>query len=122
MLRFIIDEDMPRSVGRALGERGFEAIDVRDAGLRGQDDGAIFHFAQEHQAVLITGDMGFGNIRHFPPGTHLGIVVVRYPNEVPARTVVHDLMAALSGISEDEVRGNITIVEPGRIRIRKRQA
>jgi len=34
-LRFITDEDVPRSTARVLRDAGFDAVDVRDVGLRG---------------------------------------------------------------------------------------
>jgi hypothetical protein len=33
-LRFITDEDVPRSTARVLRDAGFDAVDVRDVGLR----------------------------------------------------------------------------------------
>jgi predicted nuclease of predicted toxin-antitoxin system len=65
MIKFVIDEDMPRSTARALAERGFECLDIRDYGLRGKSDKEIFEFAQREKAILLTGDMGFGNILFF---------------------------------------------------------
>ena len=38
MARFVTDEDMPRSTGRALVEKGYEMKDVRDHGCRGLGD------------------------------------------------------------------------------------
>jgi hypothetical protein len=35
-LRFITDEDVPRSPARVLRNAGFDAVDVRDVGLRGK--------------------------------------------------------------------------------------
>lgn len=52
MIRFIIDEDMPRSTARVLVERGVECLDIRDCGLRGKSDKEIFEFAQKEKAVL----------------------------------------------------------------------
>ncbi len=40
-MKFVIDEDLPRSTARILREKGFEVYDIRDHGLRGQEDGAI---------------------------------------------------------------------------------
>jgi predicted nuclease of predicted toxin-antitoxin system len=37
-LRFITDEDIPRSTARVLRDAGFDAVDVRDVGLRGKSD------------------------------------------------------------------------------------
>lgn len=62
MLRFVVDEDMPRSTSRILRDRGFEVLDVRDCGLRGAKDVDIFKFAQREDAVILTGDVGFGNL------------------------------------------------------------
>ncbi|WP_334111040.1 DUF5615 family PIN-like protein [Thermodesulfitimonas autotrophica] len=37
-LRFLVDEDLPRSTAKALSAAGDEALDVRDVGLRGAKD------------------------------------------------------------------------------------
>jgi hypothetical protein len=34
-MTFLVDEDLPRSVGAVLREFGHEVVDVRDIGLRG---------------------------------------------------------------------------------------
>jgi len=41
MLKFVIDEDLPRSTAKLLKANGFEALDVRDYGLRGKDDALV---------------------------------------------------------------------------------
>jgi hypothetical protein len=35
-LRFLTDEDVPRSTAKILRESGYDAVDVRDVGLRGK--------------------------------------------------------------------------------------
>ena len=47
MLRFLVDEDLPRSLARALRGAGHVAADVRDEGLRGEPDRRIFDVAQK---------------------------------------------------------------------------
>ncbi|HLF89938.1 MAG TPA: DUF5615 family PIN-like protein [Anaerolineales bacterium] len=37
-LRFLTDEDVPRSTARVLRNAGFDAVDVRDVGLRGKNE------------------------------------------------------------------------------------
>lgn len=41
MLRFVIDEDMPRSTAAALVEEGYYVKDIRDHGYRGSSDEEI---------------------------------------------------------------------------------
>lgn len=81
MLKFVVDEDMPRSTSKLLMDKGFEVLDARDCGLRGKSDAEIFNFAQREGAVILTGDLGFGNLIKFPVGSHLGIVIVHFPTD-----------------------------------------
>jgi len=85
MPTFLIDEDLPRSTGKVLRDKGYKVLDVRDCGLRGQADKEVFAFAQKEKAVLLTGDLGFGNLLHYPVGKHSGIVIVHFPNEISAK-------------------------------------
>ena len=80
MAHFLVDEDLPRSLVRALHCRNF---------LR------------------------------FPRGSHHGIVVTRFPNELPTTTMNADIVRALGDLSDEELRGNLVILEPGRIRLRR---
>lgn len=121
MPKFVTDEDVPRSVANALKDLGYEVKDVRDHGLRGADDEAVYEFAQENQAVLISGDMGFGNILHFPVGSHFGIVIAHFPNTVSTGEIARQLVDRFSDLSEGDFRGSLIVIEPGKVRIRKSQ-
>jgi len=52
MITFLIDEDLPRSLKSELIKRGYNAIDVRDVGLRGQSDDKIYKYAQKNRMIL----------------------------------------------------------------------
>ena len=117
---FLVDEDLPRSLGPLLRAAGHMVEDVRDIGLRGRPDSEVFDGAKGRGLALLTADVGFCNILHFPLGTHPGIVVVRLPNELPVQRVNHEVLEALSALSDEEIRGNLVIIEPGRIRLRRK--
>ena len=119
MQRFVIDEDMPRSTSKILREHGYDVKDIRDHGLRGSTDQAVYQFAQNQQAVLITGDLGFGNILHFPIGSHFGIVIVHFPNEITTSEINHQIIGRFRDLTEEDFKGNLIIVEPGKVRIRR---
>ena len=116
----MIDEDMPRSTAGCLRDSGSEVLDIRDHGLRGADDERIFKFAQDNQAVLISGDMGFSNILHFPIGSHYGIVIAHFPNEISTHEMNRQLVKRIKEITEEDIKGNLIVIEPRRIRIRKK--
>ncbi len=81
MPKLVIDEDIPRSTAKILS-KNFTVIDVRDCGLKGKSDEEVFKFAQKEKAVILTGDIGFGNLLHFPIGSHFGIIIAHFPNEI----------------------------------------
>jgi predicted nuclease of predicted toxin-antitoxin system len=119
MLKFLVDEDMPRSTTRVLKDKGFEVLDVRDCGLRGKSDEEVFKFAKIEDAVIVTGDLGFGNILTFPLGSHPGIFIVHFPNEVSTAELNHQIIMGIENLAENDFRGNLVILEPGKIRIRR---
>jgi predicted nuclease of predicted toxin-antitoxin system len=119
MVSFVVDEDMPRSTGLTLRNEGYGVKDVRDHGYRGSGDDEVYAFAQKEKAVLLTGDLGFGNILRFPLGAHFGIVLTRFPSEMSPREMNKDIVASLKDLDENDFKGNLVILEPGRIRIKR---
>lgn len=118
MAAFLVDEDMPRSTARTLREAGYAADDVRDVGLRGHSDADVFAYAQEHSRTIVTADLGFASLLTYPLGSHSGIVVLRIPNDVSIAALNDELLGALDGLRDVELRGALIIVELGRIRLR----
>ncbi|MHB1131831.1 MAG: DUF5615 family PIN-like protein [Chloroflexota bacterium] len=119
MRRFLIDEDLPRSTALALRAAGYEALDVRDVGLRGKTDRLVFEYAQSQGAILVSADKGFGNLLAFPAKSHEGIVLVRVPNELPTDNVNAILVRSLDALRSEDLRGVLVIVESGRTRLRR---
>jgi predicted nuclease of predicted toxin-antitoxin system len=118
-LRFLVDEDLPRSTATVLREAGYDAYDVRELGLSGSTDQEVFEQAQSLSAAVLTGDSDFANILLFPPGTHHGIVVSRIPDELSTDALNRELLAGISQLGENELHGALVIVEVGQIRIRR---
>jgi len=116
----VIDEDLPRSLGRALKARGHEVFDIRDYGLRGKSDEDIFNFAQRQGAVLFSGDLGFANILKFPLGSHCGIAVLRFPNDITTDVMNQIVLRFLKKIREGDLSGNLIIFSPNRMRLKRK--
>lgn len=118
MFKFVIDEDLPRST-TALIENGYDAIDIRDYNLRGKSDRKIFQFAQHNKAILVTGDIGFGNILHFPTKSHYGIIILHFPNKMSNIEINRQLIKRLKELPQEDLHGNLIIIKPGQIKIRR---
>lgn len=120
MARFLIDEDLPRSIKQLLIGLGHEAVDVRDVGLQGLKDSYIARYAQQHSLCLLTGDFDFADIRNYPPSFYHGIVVLTILKDFTA-TMIMSLLKGFISQSEliKELSGKLIIVESTRIRIRR---
>ena len=118
-MRFLVDACLPRKVAVLLRERGHEADDVRDIGLRHAPDPQIAAASRERGACLITADRGFGNVWEYPPEDQSGIVVLRLLKHANSPFIVkllEDLLAREDILGR--LPGRLAIVEPGRIRLR----
>ena len=58
-MKFVVDAQLPPALAALLCELGQEAVAVRDIGLRESDDGAIWQYALEHGAIIVTKDEDF---------------------------------------------------------------
>lgn len=118
-MKFLIDEDLPRSTANLLKQYEHEAIDARDIGLRGAKDRDIIAHAQEKGLCLITGDFDFSDVRNYPPSNYAGIVILEIHKEATASFI----LSLLEGLLKQEdlisrLPGKLAIVEPGRVRLR----
>ncbi len=119
-MRFLIDEDLPRSVDNLLRQYEHEVTDVRDIGLRGASDADIAAYAQKHGLCLLSGDVGFADIRNYPPEKYSGVVVLHLPAKATS-SIILNLLKSLLVQTEivNQLNGKLAIVERGRVRIRK---
>ena len=68
--------------------------------------------------MLVTFDVGFGNLRAYPPGTHNGIVLLRLADQRPDATL-DVLRRFLIGHALDDLAGALIVVSDDRVRIRR---
>ena len=112
-----VDENMPAALTELLRRAGHDVLTDNDEGLSGTKDPRILQAASEEDRVLVTFDLDFADVRHYPVGSHAGIVVFRLHDqrwtvlEGPARSLV------ASGVL-DSIRGGLAIVDEARIRMR----
>ena len=118
-MHFLIDADLPRSVGDLLRSHGHEATDVRDIGLRSALDTTIAQHAQREGWCLLTGDFDFSDIRSYPPADYAGIVVLVIPPMVTSLYITQLLSMFLQQRDVvEQLPGKLAIVEAGRVRLR----
>jgi len=119
-VRFLFDEDLPRSMRELIRRYGYEAVDVRGIGLHGTKDLKIAAHIRENNMCLITGDFGFSDIRNYPPSEYAGIVVLDVPNDATSRFIldIAEKFFCQRGLVF-ALKGTLAILESGRVRMRR---
>jgi predicted nuclease of predicted toxin-antitoxin system len=100
-MRFIVDAQLPPALARWLAANGHEAEHVADRNMSSAPDKAIWDFALESGAVIVTKDEDFAQ-RHVLTGNGPSVVWIRLPNTrrrellVWFGKVLPDVLSALS--------------------------
>ncbi len=114
----LLDQNIPHETTEWLRAKlpDAEVNHAFDLGLATWDDHAIFEFAQQRQALIITYDEDFADQRLFPVGSHFGIVRLRVEPTTSEETI--SALSRLFTLYEPvEIHGRLTIVQRSRIRI-----
>lgn len=117
--RFLIDEDCPLSLENLLNGKGYDTIHVKTSGLSGTKDPELFVFAQKEQRIIISRDLGWVNIKTYPPNTHCGLVVLRFPFEATAIEIRQVLEKFIDSVDMLEIVGATVIVDKNKFRVWK---
>jgi predicted nuclease of predicted toxin-antitoxin system len=111
-----LDENLDVKLADWLATRGHDAKTVRDERLSGAPDERVFVVARTEKRCLITLDLDFSDPLRFSPVGSAGILVLRVP--VPSMAMIKLLLEqAIARAEVDSPKGQIWIVEPGRVRI-----
>ena len=116
-MNFFADECVYKVTVDLLRSWEHSVITVQDAGLAGKPDEEILAYAISHERVLITIDMDFSNIRHYPPTAHKGIIVAKMRPRNSAQ--VHKVLEyLLNNVEESVLNQSLVIVDHNKYRIR----
>lgn len=116
-MNIFADECVYKVTVALLRSWGHDVLTAQDVELAGRPDEEILAYAIRHERVLITIDMDFSNIRHYPPKSHKGIIVAKIrPRNADA---VHRVLKhLLSNIEPDRLSKSLVIVDQNKYRIR----
>lgn len=119
-LSVVLDENIPPAVADYLRRKrpDWTVRHVRDIGLRGASDQAVFDWAQKNKSIVITFDEDFADARMFPAGTHAGVIRLRvWPTTVEAAEAGLDRL--LSTTEDSILAGSLIVIDRARVRIRR---
>lgn len=117
-MRFKLDENMPGDFAAYLRGVGYDAADVVEEGLAGEDDPLVLEVATKEGRVLLTFDLDFADIRHYPLGSHAGIVVFRLQDQ-RWKCLQGPVDRLLAGDVLSTLNRGLAIVDETRVRCRR---
>jgi predicted nuclease of predicted toxin-antitoxin system len=116
MVRFKVDENLPKEIAELLKAEGHDAVTVYDQDLAGAADSDLSRVCRSESRVILTLDTDFSNIRVYPPEKHPGIIVLRLDQQDKA-SVLAVVSSLLPLLSAEPLSEKLWIVEPDRVRI-----
>jgi predicted nuclease of predicted toxin-antitoxin system len=118
-MRILLDMNMPAPTAGWLRLPGHDCFRLRELGLGRLTDEEVFAHAVADRRVIVTMDLGFGEIVGLAGGGKVGVVLLR----LRALSSLRDrLSVALSQAEPALQAGAIVIVQDARIRVRPASA
>lgn len=105
-MRFLLDENFPKTAKSLLEAAGHEVIDLRDTPDQGCEDAEIFRLAQRLEAILLTTDRDFFHTIPHLFTHHAGVLVIalRQPNK---HNILKKLTWALSWFGDENFANRV---------------
>lgn len=118
-MKIKIDENMPVDVITVLENAGHDAHSVYSEGIEGCSDRQLIAICKKEKRLLITLDNDFSNIFVYPPDKFEGIIVLRVENQSKRAIIalINKILPVITS-NEENICGQLWIVEENRIRIR----
>jgi predicted nuclease of predicted toxin-antitoxin system len=113
-----LDECMARRVISALAASGHDVATAQQEGLAGSEDTVVLNHAVRESRLLITLDRDLADVRHYPPGSHHGVVLLRLADQ-RSDLQITALEWLRSRHQFEELVGCTVVVQNDAVRIRR---
>ena len=113
---FKIDENLPVELAELLQSIGHDAMMVYDQQLQGKPDSLISEICKEENRAIITLDVGFADIRRYPPVEFAGLIGLRLKNQ-DKYSILQVFQQVMSLLEKEPLVGHLWIVEEQKVRI-----
>lgn len=119
-MKFLIDENIPKTIGDYILSLYPNSISVRGSDLVGSSDDQLYRYANEGSYIIITMDTDFSHIIRFPINNTPGRIVLRYRN-IQIREMKNKVKSLFDQILKMDIRLGETLIVAtnNKMRIRK---
>ncbi|NLS95985.1 MAG: DUF5615 family PIN-like protein [Planctomycetaceae bacterium] len=117
MPKFKVDENLPTEAAELFAGAGHDTVTVGDQRMIGEPDANLATVCRREGRAVVTLDLGFADIRTYPPSDYAGIIVLRLARLDKPR-VLSVLQRLLPVLEREPLVGKLWIVEETSVRIR----
>jgi predicted nuclease of predicted toxin-antitoxin system len=117
-MQFLLDMNVPPSLGRNLISRGQKARHVKEIGMSRSDDLEIISEARKNTEIIITHDLDYGHLLAFSGEATPSVIIFRLRNTHP-NNLFSQLIEKWPEIENPLLEGAIVVIEDNACRIRR---
>jgi predicted nuclease of predicted toxin-antitoxin system len=117
-VRFLLNMNVPRELGRRLTTAGHECRHVGDIGMAQASDVAIVKKARESEEIIVTHDLDYGHLLAFSGEPVPSVIIFRLRNTHPDNLFTR-IMSTWPEIEEPLLEGAIVALEDATFRVRR---
>jgi len=117
-MRFLLNMNVPRELGRRLAASGHSWRHVADIGMAEAPDVAIVEEARANGEVIVTHDLDYGQLLAFSRKASPSVIVLRVRN-TQAHNLAARVLAAWPEAERPLREGAVLVLEDASMRIRR---
>jgi predicted nuclease of predicted toxin-antitoxin system len=121
MRKIKLDENLGRRLEGLFRNAGYDVKTVYEQKMQGCDDVFLFDACSKENRCLVTLDLDFSNTLRFPLEESAGIIVFRLPGRISLSLLEDICIRLIAHLEKFPLENELWIVEPGRIRIHKKE-
>jgi predicted nuclease of predicted toxin-antitoxin system len=112
-----LDENLPEDLVGPLTLLGHDVDTVKQEGLSGEADPKVWEVAQQEGRLFVTQDLFFTDTRNHPPGSHAGVLLLRFP-QTGRRQAVARILQIFQTHNIEQWKGCNVVANENHVRVR----
>jgi predicted nuclease of predicted toxin-antitoxin system len=117
-LKFLLDMNLPRQLGRLMRDRGHDCRHAADLGLHLAEDHEIVEVARSAGEVILTHDLDFGRILAFSGTSEPSVIIFRQTSTRP-EDLGETLERTMPLWAPSIPLGAVVVLEGRKVRVRR---
>ena len=118
MIRFLLDQGLPRSSASLLRQAGIDTMHVAEIGMSRATDAEILQQARAEDRVVVTLDADFHALLALSGESEPSVIRIRIEG-LRAESVAILVQTIIARCSDDILAGSVVTVQRGRLRVRR---